>query len=716
MAPVINSSVSNPVVSASSGAPVIVAKDLYKCYPGFPPVLRGVNISVEPGEMVAIMGPSGCGKSTMLHVLGMLHAPDAGMLEILGTDVLTLNREQTAAFRRGNMGFVMQSSNLFDHSTVFENVEFPLIYENVPPEERWERVIRALELVRLSHRVNYRSNRLSGGEQQRVAIARAMVNNPRILLADEPTGALDSRTSRVVMENFRTLAHEGGLAMVIVTHDSSVAEFCDSAYTLEDGILHCRKKNPVPLATGVSNLLGSTPRRMNAVGVVDDFPRPAGANTVQDLLDLHTQGVLARVYSLRGAGLNMFSESQYCLPVPVRRQGTGAFLGALLTLFRHTRGNSTVLWQRWRALPLCRRLPRTLARLAHFAKGARMARWCLDDKVEHLHAFGADAPATAAWVAAGLLRLPFSFSVHGPEVCRKDVNTPRAFDAELAIKIRDAAFVRCDTEETRETLRALCAAAGVPVDGEGADAKLLLLPDGLTLAQPSAEDHMPGHAGMPNAMGVAGGIGEGGATAKAVTHNAPPAASGGTVEILAAGHMLPRKGFSVLLKACAALKKEHVPFRLTIAGQGPCFHGLRGLRWRALFMGLRKHVHFPGHLPHEHMTELYRKSHIFVAPGVILNNGEHDGLPTALVEAMLHGLPVVVSDLPAQTEVVCHEVNGLVVPQGDASALTDALLRLMRFPDKAKAYGQAAQQFIARNYAPEGEATALAEALLRHTG
>ena len=217
-------------------APVIIAKDLYKCYAGFSPVLRGVNIEVEAGELVAIMGPSGCGKSTMLHVLGMLHAPDSGTLEILGTNVLEFNREQTAAFRRGNMGFVMQSSNMFDHSTVFENVEFPLIYENVPPAERWERVIRALELVRLSARVHYRSNRLSGGEQQRVAIARAMVNNPRILLADEPTGALDARTSRVVMDNFRTLCHKGGVAMIMVTHDPKMAEFCDSVYTLEDGI------------------------------------------------------------------------------------------------------------------------------------------------------------------------------------------------------------------------------------------------------------------------------------------------------------------------------------------------------------------------------------------------------------------------------------------------------------------------------------------------
>ena len=124
-------------------APVRIAKELYKCKAGWSPDVRGGNIEEEGGGRVAIMGPSGCGKSTMLHVLGMLHATESGTLEILGTNVLEFNREQTAAFRRGNMGFVMQSSNMFDHSTVFENVEFPLIYENVPPAER-------LSLIHLS--------------------------------------------------------------------------------------------------------------------------------------------------------------------------------------------------------------------------------------------------------------------------------------------------------------------------------------------------------------------------------------------------------------------------------------------------------------------------------------------------------------------------------------------------------------------------------------
>ena len=662
-------------------APVIIAKDLYKCYPGFPPVLRGVNISVEPGEMVAIMGPSGCGKSTMLHVLGMLHAPDSGALEVLDTNVLALNNVQTAAFRRGNMGFVMQSSNLFEHSTVFENVEFPLIYENVPPEERWERVIRALELVRLSHRVNYRSNRLSGGEQQRVAIARAMVNNPRILLADEPTGALDSRTSKVVMQNFCTLAHEGGLAMVVVTHDPGVAEYCDSVYTLDDGVLTCRKKNPVPKPSGDSSLLGAAPRRMNAACVVGAFPKPTGTNTTQDMLNLHAQGVLARVYSLRGAGLAAFSEGQYSLPVPVRRLGLGSFFASNLAFLRHLRGNSSLIWKHWHALPLQQRLRlgQVVKNLRCFAQAARMALWCMDDGVEHLHAFGGHEEATAAWVAGGLLGLPFSFSVHGPELCRPAKGLGcRAARQALVVKAAAAAFVRCDTEETRNALRSACATAGVDISPD----KLLVVRDGLTLTRPDSEDE--------------GGLSRG---------------VDGCVNVVAAGRVVPRKGFLTLLKACARLKKEGVPFHLTIAGGGP---GLRGLRWRAFFLGLRKHVSFPGYMPHEHMAELLRKAHVFVAPGVTMRNGEHDGFPTALSEAMLYALPVVVSDLPGALEIIRHEVNGLVVPQGDAKELANTLLWTMRFPDKAKALGAAAQEDALRFFEQEGDAHGLSDLLLRY--
>mgnify|MGYP000684690974 CR=1 FL=1 len=216
-------------------APVIIAKDLYKCYAGFSPVLRGVNIEVEAGELVAIMGPSGCGKSTMLHVLGMLHAPDSGTLEILGTNVLEFNREQTAAFRRGNMGFVMQSSNMFDHSTVFENVEFPLIYENVPPAERWERVIRALELVRLSARVHYRSNRLSGGEQQMLAMGRALMSKPRIILMDEPSMGLSPIFVNEIFDIIREVSESGTTVLLVEQNAKKALSIADRAYVLETG-------------------------------------------------------------------------------------------------------------------------------------------------------------------------------------------------------------------------------------------------------------------------------------------------------------------------------------------------------------------------------------------------------------------------------------------------------------------------------------------------
>ena len=211
--------------------PIIVAKDLHKRYAGFAPVLRGVNLEVYPGELVAIMGPSGCGKSTMLHILGLLHSPDSGTLTIMDKNVLAFNREQTAAFRRGNLGFVMQASNLFDHSTVFENVEFPLIYEKVPPAERWPRVIRALELVRLTSRVHYPSNRLSGGEQQRVAIARAIVNEPEVLLLDEPLAALDLKMRKDMQMELKEMHKTLGITFVYVTHDQ------EEALTLSDTIV-----------------------------------------------------------------------------------------------------------------------------------------------------------------------------------------------------------------------------------------------------------------------------------------------------------------------------------------------------------------------------------------------------------------------------------------------------------------------------------------------
>lgn len=215
--------------------PIITAKNIRKSYPNQGEVLKGVDISVDEGEFVAIMGPSGCGKSTLLHLMGLLHSPDSGQLDILGHDVCHLGQDEATIFRRECMGFILQSNNMFPHTTVYENVEFPLIYRRVPKIERPARIDQALESVRLGAKKTSWSNSLSGGEQQRVAIARALVNNPRILLADEPTGALDSGNSHSLMRLFRSICNEKGVAIIMVTHDPRMAQYCDRTYELAEG-------------------------------------------------------------------------------------------------------------------------------------------------------------------------------------------------------------------------------------------------------------------------------------------------------------------------------------------------------------------------------------------------------------------------------------------------------------------------------------------------
>ncbi len=628
--------------------PIILAQDLYKCYPGFPPVLRGVNISVLPGEMVAIMGPSGCGKSTMLHVLGMLHAPDSGVLQILDTDVLPLTREQTASFRRGNMGFVMQSSNLFDHSTVFENVEFPLIYENIPPEERWDRVVRALELVRLSHRISYRSNRLSGGEQQRVAIARAMVNSPRILLADEPTGALDSRTSKVVMENFCSLAHEVGIAMVIVTHDPGIADHCDTVYTLEDGILVCQRQSPIPKPSGKSSVLSSAQKHINGVCVVDEFPTSYGTAHIQSVLNLHEAKVLTRIYSLQRTKLSSIVSGDYTLPVPTKKQNPWKILFKTLSVRSKILFHSSVLYERWKQLPLNQRIPivRRLRNLWHFTKGYVMLNWCKQDETEYLHAIDAHSTATAAWVAASLAQIPFSFSLHTRDIHNLSF---------VATKAKFAAFVRCDTEITRGKLLNACLAqdANFPIE------KIVCAYDSPSI-YPAAEDL-----------------------------DLPPLVRHGQIRILCAGHFTAHKGLKYLIKAAKLLKKAKAPFVLNIVGKR---RGMPFLPLQLFFLGLRKYIKFKGQVPHEHMPELFRNAHIYVAGGITLRNKEHDGIPTSLMEAMLFGVPIVASDLDEHLEVLEHEKNALIFAQKDVTELTAALTKLINCPDLAHKLGKAGQK------------------------
>jgi putative ABC transport system ATP-binding protein len=202
------------------------------------PVLKDVNLHVRRGEMVAVMGPSGSGKSTLLFILGLFQPPSRGGYKVAGVDVLSLTRDQQAIFRREMLGFVFQTCDLLENSTVYENLELPLIYAGVRRRERPDRIREALQMVNLEHRINQPSNRLSGGERQRVSIARALVNEPEFILADEPTGQLDRENSLRVLEYFTKITEEARTAMVVVTHDAMTAQHCTRTCVLTDGYLN----------------------------------------------------------------------------------------------------------------------------------------------------------------------------------------------------------------------------------------------------------------------------------------------------------------------------------------------------------------------------------------------------------------------------------------------------------------------------------------------
>ena len=214
--------------------PVVVAKNLHKAYAGFAPVLRGVDIEVQAGELVAIMGPSGCGKSTLLNILGLLDNPTEGEYELLGREVGKLKEKDRTLFRKGNIGFVFQSFNLIDELSVYENIELPLIYLRINKAERREKVEAIMRRMGILHRCDHFPQQLSGGQQQRVAIARAVVANPKLILADEPTGNLDSRNGQEVM-NLLSELHKDGTTVVMVTHSRKDASYADRIINLFDG-------------------------------------------------------------------------------------------------------------------------------------------------------------------------------------------------------------------------------------------------------------------------------------------------------------------------------------------------------------------------------------------------------------------------------------------------------------------------------------------------
>ena len=197
--------------------------------------LQGVNIEIGPGEMVAIMGPSGSGKSTLMNIVGCLDQQSSGIYELDDANIGKLNDNQLADIRNRKIGFVFQNYNLLARTSALANVELPLVYSGTA--DRRKRALASLERVGLADRAKHKPNELSGGQQQRVCIARALVSNPAIILADEPTGNLDTRTGHEIMEMFNELNHKDGITIVMVTHEREIAEYCQRIINLRDGVV-----------------------------------------------------------------------------------------------------------------------------------------------------------------------------------------------------------------------------------------------------------------------------------------------------------------------------------------------------------------------------------------------------------------------------------------------------------------------------------------------
>jgi putative ABC transport system ATP-binding protein len=225
--------------------PLIKLENVTKRYPlaegEFYQALNGVSLTINQGEFVAIMGPSGSGKSTMMHILGALDNPTSGRYLLKGKDIASYTSDQLATIRNQEIGFVFQAFNLLSRTTVLKNVERPMLYGGVPKEERTRRAMAALELVQIASKANNLSNHISGGQIQRVAIARAIVMDPSIILADEPTGNLDTKTSLEVMNYFKQL-NKNGKTIILITHEEDIAKYAKRVIRIVDGTIKGDRK------------------------------------------------------------------------------------------------------------------------------------------------------------------------------------------------------------------------------------------------------------------------------------------------------------------------------------------------------------------------------------------------------------------------------------------------------------------------------------------
>ena len=273
----------DPQQIGAGGKPVIRLENVFKTYDlGEIQVqaLRGVSLEMREGEFVAVMGPSGSGKSTIMNILGCLDRPTKGRYFLDGVDVSAMSKSELARIRNRKLGFVFQQFNLLSRTSALENVELPTVYAGVPPEERTKRAMEALTRVGLGDRAGHHPSQLSGGQQQRVAIARGLVNRPSILLADEPTGNLDSRTSVEIMDILQTLNNEQGLTIVLVTHEPDIAQYSRRTLLFRDGKL--KRDSMVtdrPVASEVLKTLPTVEQQAAEDAAAEESQRLAKADT-----------------------------------------------------------------------------------------------------------------------------------------------------------------------------------------------------------------------------------------------------------------------------------------------------------------------------------------------------------------------------------------------------------------------------------------------------